>query len=225
MNITTCIFDLDGVIVDTAKYHFQAWRRLANELGFDFTEKQNEQLKGVSRMDSLKLILGWGNKHLSEAEMQDWAARKNDWYLEFIDNMPADEILPGVREFIAAIKQQGIRVVLGSASKNSVKVLKGIALYDAFDAIIDGTKTTKGKPDPQVFQMGAAAVGEEPAHCIVFEDAQKGVEAAKAGGFWAIGVGSPHELKGADYHIQTFEGLTLDFLKQQLKPLEPGHAN
>ena len=223
MNITTCIFDLDGVIVDTAKYHFQAWRRLANELGFDFTETQNEQLKGVSRMDSLKLILDWGNKSLTAEEMQAWAARKNDWYLEFIDQMPKTDILPGVRTFIAAIKADGIQVVLGSASKNSVRVLNGIELYEAFDAIIDGTKTTKGKPDPQVFQMGAEAVGESPAHCIVFEDAQKGVDAAKAGGFWAIGVGSPHELKRADYHIQTFEGLTLDFLKEQLVPLAPGH--
>ena len=220
MNITACIFDLDGVIVDTAKYHFQAWRRLANELGFDFTEKQNEQLKGVSRMDSLNLILGWGGKQLDEAEKQAWAAKKNDWYLEFIDQMPTTDILPGVRAFIDATKADGIKVGLGSASKNSVRVLKGIELYDAFDAIVDGTKTTKGKPDPQVFQLGAEALGEAPANCIVFEDALKGVQAAKTGGFWCVGVGSPHELKGADYHIQTFDGLTLNFLKEQLSFLD-----
>ncbi len=207
-SIRACIFDLDGVIVDTAKYHFIAWRRLANELGFDFNEEDNEKLKGVSRVDSLNLILKWGGVQLTDVEKTEWAAKKNEWYLEYVKQMPASEILEGVLPFLEDLQANNIKIVLGSASKNATTILKQIGIIDMFDAIIDGTKTTKGKPDPQVFQLGAKAVNVSPNECIVFEDAEKGVQAANAGGFHSIGVGSPEVLSHADYVISGFENLT-----------------
>ena len=136
--IKACIFDLDGVIVDTAKYHFKAWRRLANELGFDFSEEANEKLKGVSRAESLNLILEWGGKTVEEEQKAILAQQKNDWYLEFIDKMGPDEILPGVHRFIKRLKKKQIKVVLGSASKNAGVILAKVGLLPLFDVVIDG---------------------------------------------------------------------------------------
>ena len=214
--IKACIFDLDGVIVDTAKYHYQAWRRLANELGFDFTEEQNEQLKGVSRMDSLNIILEIGNKTLSEEEKLTLAAKKNDWYVEFISKMGPNEILPGTEDFLKELKNKGIKIALGSASKNAMRILERVDIVHFFDAVIDGTKTTKGKPDPQVFLMGAEAVGEEPQNCVVFEDAQKGVEAAKNGGMYCVGVGEAQVLNQADFVIESLAEMSLMSLQNRL---------
>ncbi len=204
MNLKTCIFDLDGVIVDTAFYHFQAWRRLANELGFDFTEHQNEQLKGISRMESLELILNWGNKSLTPSEKLDWAARKNDWYLELITHMTPKEILPGVKDFLDGLKYEKISIALGSASRNSKMILNKISLFHYFDAIIDGNNITKGKPDPQVFLLGAEATGSSPAECVVFEDAQAGIQAAKAAGMYAVGIGDKRVLAEANLVVESF---------------------
>lgn len=210
--IKACLFDLDGVIVDTAVYHFQAWRRLANELGFDFTEHQNEQLKGISRMESLELILKWGNVTLTEAEKLAWATRKNDWYLDLVKLMTPKEVLPGVEKFLTDLREAGIKIALGSASKNSKLILERINMLDYFDAIIDGNNITKGKPDPQVFLMGAEATGTLPSECVVFEDAVAGIQAAKAGGMKAIGVGAADILTEADFVIAGFEEMTLDRL-------------
>lgn len=210
--VKACLFDLDGVIVDTAVYHFQAWRRLANELGFDFTEHQNEQLKGISRMESLELILQWGGVSLSEAEKLDWATKKNQWYLDLVLQMTPNEVLPGVPAFLDALRANGIKIALGSASKNSKLILEKIQMLDYFDAIIDGNNITKGKPDPQVFLMGAEATHSLPSECVVFEDAVAGVQAAKAGGMKAIGVGSPEILTEADFVISTFEEMTIERL-------------
>lgn len=209
MHFKSALFDLDGVIVDTAIYHFQAWRRLANELGFDFTEHQNEQLKGISRMESLDLILSWGQKSLSDSEKLDWATRKNDWYLELIQHMTPKEILPGVKDFLEELKENKINIALGSASKNSKMILNKIELFHFFDAIIDGNNITKGKPDPQVFLMGAEATGSLPSECIVFEDAQAGIEAAKSGGMFAIGIGDKNILNKADMVYKSFEDFNL----------------
>jgi beta-phosphoglucomutase len=204
--IKACIFDLDGVIVDTAKYHFKAWRRLANELGFDFTEEENEQLKGVSRVESLNLILKWGRKEENDEEVKAALAdKKNAWYLEYIERMTADEILPGAEVFIRDAKSKGIKIVLGSASKNSRIILERIGIANLFDAVMDGNSTTKSKPNPEVFLLGAQAVGLEPAECIVFEDAEKGIEAALAGGFYAVGVGNADVLDEAHIVIPGFE--------------------
>jgi beta-phosphoglucomutase len=207
-----CLFDLDGVIVDTAIYHFQAWRRLANELGFDFTEHQNEQLKGISRMESLELILKWGNVSLSEEEKLEWAARKNAWYLELVMKMTPEEVLKGVPEFLKALRANGIKIALGSASKNSRLILEKINMIDYFDAIIDGNNITKGKPNPQVFLLGAEATNCEPYDCVVFEDAVAGVQAGKAGGMRVIGVGDKEILREADFVIKGFEEMTIERL-------------
>ena len=210
--IKACIFDLDGVIVDTAKYHFRAWRKLANDLGFDFTEEQNEMLKGVSRMESLRLILELGERTLPQQEMEALAEQKNTEYLAFVDQMTEAEILPGVSVFLSKLKSAGIPIVLGSASKNAVKILEKINLIEHFDAIIDGTKTSRSKPDPEVFIKGALACNTAHEHIVVFEDAPKGVQAAKAANMKAVGVGSADVLAEADTVISTFEGLELDFL-------------
>jgi beta-phosphoglucomutase len=212
--ITTkaCLFDLDGVIVDTAVYHFQAWRRLANELGFDFTEHQNEQLKGISRMESLDLILKWGNITLTEEAKNEWATRKNAWYLELVIQMTPNEVLKGVPEFLKALRANGIKIALGSASKNSRLILEKIKMIEYFDVIIDGNNITKGKPDPQVFLMGAEATNCNPADCVVFEDAVAGVQAGKVGGMRVIGVGDSVILHEADFVIKGFEEMTIDRL-------------
>lgn len=211
-NTKACLFDLDGVIVDTAVYHFQAWRRLANELGFDFTEHQNEQLKGISRMESLELILKWGNVTLTEEEKIEWATRKNAWYLGLVMQMTPQEVLKGVPEFLTSLRENNIKIALGSASKNSRLILEKINMLDYFDAIIDGNNITKGKPDPQVFLMGAEATHCKPEECVVFEDAVAGVQAGKAGGMKVIGVGSADILTEADFVIAGFEEMTIDRL-------------
>ena len=209
-----CIFDLDGVIVDTAKYHFQAWKRLANELGFDFDETQNEQLKGVSRYDSLNLILGWGGVTQTEEQKQQWMVTKNDWYLGLINEMNESEILPGVQPFLEELKSAQIPIALGSASKNSTRILNQIGLASYFQSIVDGNRVVNGKPHPETFLTGAKELNLAPSECIVFEDAPKGVKAAKAGGFMAIGVGSAQHLFEADYIIKGFEKTGLRTIKR-----------
>jgi beta-phosphoglucomutase len=209
-----CIFDLDGVIVDTAIYHYKAWKRLANELGFDFTEENNEKLKGVSRVRSLELILEWGGVTKTEAEKEELATRKNDWYVEMINHMTPAEILPGAKEFLEACRAAGIKTALGSASKNSMTILDHINLTGLFDAIIDGNKVTKAKPDPEVFLKGAEALNALPADCVVFEDAVAGVEAAIKGGMKVVGIGSPKVLGAADLVIGGLNEMSLEKLKK-----------
>jgi len=208
-----CIFDLDGVIVDTATYHYKAWKRLANSLGFDFTHEQNEQLKGISRMDSLDLVLGWGNTQKSDSEKLQLAQQKNAWYLEFIGQMKADEILPGVRQFIEELKAAGIRIALGSASKNSAEILERTGISDFFDVIVDGNSVTRSKPDPEVFSRGAELLGLAPESCVVIEDAAAGIEAAHRAGMKVIGIGDPEVLKNADLVLPDTQKLSIQELK------------
>jgi beta-phosphoglucomutase len=210
--IKACIFDLDGVIVDTAVYHYKAWKRLANSLGFDFTEHQNEQLKGVSRVRSLQLILGWGGVTKTEEEQEQLATQKNTWYMEMVNQMNPDEILPGAKEFLKACRAVGLKTALGSASKNSMTILDKIGITDMFDAVIDGNKVSKAKPDPEVFLAGAQALGVQPEECVVFEDAIAGVEAALAGDMKVVGIGSPDVLTGANLVIKGLDEMTLDKL-------------
>lgn len=193
-----CIFDLDGVLVDTAKYHFVAWKRLANELGVDFTEHDNENLKGLSRDASLNYILAKANIVATSSEREVWKERKNNWYLELVTQMPEDEVLPNCKELLKSLKENNIKISLGSASKNAKLILDRVNITHYFDAIIDGTKTSKSKPDPEVFLLGAAAMDCTPSECIVFEDAISGVKAAKTGGFFTIGIGEPEVLNEAD---------------------------
>lgn len=207
------LFDLDGVLVDTAVFHFQAWRRLANQLGFDFTEHQNEQLKGIPRMESLDRILNWGDVVLSPGEKLHWASVKNEWYLEAVRQMTPADVLPGARELLVELRGAGVKTALGSASKNARLILERTELIPLFDAIIDGTHTSKGKPDPEVFLLGAAAVGVPPAACVVIEDAVAGVEAAHRGSMKAVGIGSPTILHDADRVVPSIADLSLALLQ------------
>ena len=208
--IKAFLFDLDGVIVDTAIYHYQAWKRLATELGFDISEEFNESLKGVSRMDSLDLILAHGGVTLPDDEKTKLADQKNGWYLDLVSRMTAEAILPGVASFFAQVRQAGLKTALGSVSKNAPLILERIGMTNAFDVIIDGTKISKGKPDPEVFTKGAAELGVSPAECVVFEDAVAGVEAGKRGGMFVVGLGSPDTLAQADLVAPSLAELTVD---------------
>lgn len=210
------LFDLDGVIVETAIFHYEAWRKMANDLGFDISEEFNEGLKGISRMDSLNLILKHGNKVLSESEKNDWAAKKNQHYLSLVSKMTSNDILPGVKEFFTQIKQTNIKIALGSVSKNAQMILEGVGLINDFDAIIDGTKISKGKPDPEVFLKGAAELGLSPEECLVFEDAVAGVEAAKNAGMKVVGIGNAEVLTKADIVFGGFEKINLTELLNKI---------
>ena len=206
--IQACLFDLDGVLVDTAKYHFLAWKRLADELGFTFTEQDNERLKGVSRMASLDILLEIGNIELDNDTKLALAEKKNNWYVDYISNMDESEILPGALELLKDLRANDIKVALGSASKNAMLILNNTKMISYFDAIIDGTKTASAKPDPEVFLLGAKELGVEPGHCIVFEDAEAGIEAATRAGMRSVGVGSEETLGQANHVVGSLEGLS-----------------
>ncbi|MBU3158753.1 beta-phosphoglucomutase [Clostridium frigoris] len=202
--IKACLFDLDGVVVDTAKYHYLAWERLASSLGFNFTKKDNERLKGVSRMKSLEILLSIGNIKACDSEKLKMAQQKNNWYVEYISKLDSKEILPGVKNFLIELRQNGIKIALGSASKNSMLILNNLNLTSYFDAIVDGNKVSKAKPDPEVFLLGASELKVQPLECVVFEDAQAGIDAAKAANMKVIGIGQKDVLLNAD---KVFEGL------------------
>lgn len=212
--LKACLFDLDGVIVDTAKFHYIAWRTLANKLGFDLTHQQNEQLKGVSRMESLEIILGFGNVSLDEPTKLELAGLKNEQYLELCRQMTPEDVLPGVIPFLDSLQASDIKIGLGSASKNARLILEQIAMVDYFETIIDGNRITKGKPDPETFLLGAQDLGVEAESCAVFEDALAGIQAAKAGAMFAVGVGDPAVLLDADIVITSFTGFDLKILTE-----------
>ena len=212
MDVKACIFDLDGVIVDTAIYHFKSWKRLADELGINFTLHDNERLKGVSRMRSLAIILEIGNVTKTEAEQEELACRKNEWYTEMISKMKPNEVLPGAEDFLRLVKNAGIKTALGSASKNSGIILEKTGLTTFFDAIIDGNHVSKAKPDPEVFLKGAEALNVQPADCVVFEDAIAGIEAALAGGMKVVGIGSPDILNKANLIVSGLDKMNLEKL-------------
>jgi len=214
MDIRGCIFDLDGVIVDTAKYHFLAWKRLADQMGVHFTEKDNERLKGVSRMDSLDIILEIGNIKPDRKLKEKYARLKNEWYKDYISRMTPDEILPGSAEFINELKSAGIRTALGSASKNTPMILEKLGIVTLFDAVADGNIIKKAKPDPEVFLVAARMINVEPSHCIVFEDAVAGVQAALNAGMTCVGVGSEEILIEAHMIISGLNEMNLKKLNE-----------
>lgn len=216
--IKCCIFDLDGVIVDTAKYHYLAWAEMARGLGFEFTPEQGEATKGVSRMVSLDIVLragGMENQFTAEQKEQ-MAVAKNSRYLEYVTRMTDDELLPGVLPFLHELRNNGIKVVLGSASKNAGVILDRCGIRNLFDIVVDGTIISKAKPDPEVFSKGAELSHIEPDFCVVFEDAEAGVEAATRAGMRSVGVGGGESLAKATMQLLSFEGFTLAKLISQI---------
>jgi len=210
--IKAVIFDLDGVIVDTAHYHYLAWKRLAKELGMDLTIEQNELLKGVSRMRSLEIILELGGISLNESEKERIANKKNGWFVEYVDQMKPDEIFPGVKEKLKSIRAKGIKVALASSSKNAPRVIELLKIENEFDAVVDGTMIAHTKPDPEIFLLAASKLGVAPAACVVFEDAEAGVEAAIAAGMKCVGVGSLEQLNKANIVVSKTADLKFDQL-------------
>ena len=217
MNKKAFIFDLDGVIVDTAKFHYLAWKELANDLGFDFTEEQNEQLKGVSRVASLEILLNIGNIQLTNEHKEILLKEKNEQYLKYIAKMGQEEILPGIKNLLAYLKEHEIPFSLGSASKNARLILKILDIYDLFDAIVDGNDVSTAKPDPEVFLIAAEKLNKDPHDCIVIEDAQAGVQAANNAQMMSIGIGDKEILKEASIVLNNTGELTVNFIKELIE--------
>lgn len=192
------IFDLDGVIVSTSRYHYLAWRKVAAELDFEFSEAQNERLKGVSRMQSLNLLLDLGGMTLDDGIKKELASKKNAWYQEYVATLDESAIVPGALELLITLRQLGVKIALGSASQNTPLIVERLKLVDYFDTICDGNVVSRAKPDPEVFLVAAQRLSVPPHQCVVFEDAVEGVRAAKAGGMFAVGVGDCEVLKDAD---------------------------
>ncbi len=210
---TGFIFDLDGVIVDTAKYHYLAWKKLANELGFEFTHEHNEQFKGVSRKRCLEILLDIGEVESSQEQFDKWMIEKNIDYLAYIEEMDSSEILPDVPKVLNFLKNRGVPIALGSASKNARPILEKVDLLHYFDVLVDGNNVTKAKPDPEVFLIGANKLGVQPIKCIVFEDAVAGIAAANNAKMTSIGIGDSQTLSEADYNFNDFTEIDLAFLE------------
>jgi len=213
MHIKACIFDLDGVIVDTAKYHFLAWKRLTDQLGISFSEEENERLKGVSRMASLDIILELGGRSLTEKQKIEYATLKNEWYVEYITRMTPEEILPGTVKFITELRKANIKTAIGSASKNTPMILERTGIKNLFDGVADGNNVKNAKPDPEVFQTAAKLLNVKDEDCVVFEDAVAGIQAALNAGMKSIGIGSEKILWKAHMVVPGLSEMNLEKLK------------
>ena len=207
------IFDLDGVLVDTAKYHYIAWKTIGTSFNFNLTETQNESLKGISRTDSLDLMLEWAGTEMNLEQKEALLRQKNEHYLELIQEMDRTEILPGVLTILDFAKDNNVPVALGSASKNAQLILKKLDLLPYFDSIVDGTHVTHSKPNPEVFLLGAKNLKTPAKQCVVFEDAAAGVAAAKAAQMVAVGIGDAKELAAADYIFSSLESIDSHLLQ------------
>lgn len=188
-SIQAVIFDLDGVIVSTDEYHFQAWRQLAVAHGVPFDRDDNERLRGVSRMESLEIILEKSEAAYSDAEKQAMAEAKNTIYRESLAELNPGNILPGVTEMLDALRKRGVKIAIGSSSKNAATILAAIGLANDFDSVVDGTHISRSKPDPEVFTLAALGLGILSSRCLVVEDAEAGVEAGVSAGMRVLGVG------------------------------------
>jgi beta-phosphoglucomutase len=212
MKISAVIFDLDGVIVSTDEYHYQAWKSISDQEKIYFDREINERLRGVSRMESLDIILSHSNKSYSENERQLLAQRKNDIYCELLNKLSPNDILPGVINLLLSLKVRDIKIAIGSSSKNTPFILKQIGLTSNFDAIADGNSIKNSKPDPEVFLLAAEILGVPPEECAVIEDAQAGIDAAKAAGMKAVGIGSAANCLNADMKLNDLTNLNIDLL-------------
>lgn len=217
MTIHGFIFDLDGVITDTAEYHYRGWKKLAEENGWAFDRRENEKLRGVARRESLMLILGEHASEYSEAQIQEFMARKNTYYLQFIQEITPRDILPGAKELLAELRAAHFKIALGSASKNARQVLQSLGIENLFDAIADGNSVERQKPAPDLFLFAAKELHLAPNECVVVEDAEAGIEAAKAGGFLTIGLGPPERVGQADAIFPSLEGVHVADLLNALK--------
>lgn len=215
--VAAFIFDLDGVITDTAEYHFLAWRQLANDIGIDFTRADNEKLKGISRMESLELILELGGRKadFTDGEKQDLAAKKNKHYVQLIEQITPNDILPGIQPLLQSIQQAGYKLALASVSKNAQAVMESLQLSDQFDYMVDASTVKRGKPDPEIFLKAAQELNVPTDACIGVEDAEAGIEAIKSAGMFAVGIGSREILKQADVVYEKTDQLSLDELIKQ----------
>lgn len=209
------IFDLDGVLTDTAVHHYQSWRRIAEGVGFELTEKHNEQLKGVSRAESLDIILGWAGATLNDAEKAALLIEKNNHYLELIASLSSADILPGVVAFLENIRSGGIKTAVGSSSKNAPFILDKLQLTSYFDAVVDGNMVRQTKPDPEVFINAAKLLALPAESCLVIEDADAGVAAARAAGMSVLGITAHGQLAEADFCVQNLLNIDLSFLQSQ----------
>lgn len=208
VKIKGLIFDLDGVLVFTDKFHYQAWKTMADELGVYFDETINHRLRGVSRMDSLEIILErYEGPDLSLREKEKLAEKKNEIYRTLLESMTPDDVTKEVRDTLTKLREKGYKLAIGSSSKNAKFILEKVELKDAFDAISDGNNITKSKPDPEVFLKAAEYLGLPPKACMVVEDAEAGIEAAKKGGMYAAGIGEAAKSINADESLKTFSEL------------------
>ena len=204
MSLNACIYDLDGVITDTAKYHYLSWKWVADQLEYNLTEKQNQKLKGIGRKESLDKILKWSGARISEAEKSNLLQKKNQMYLEQIDHMTPEEIFEGFKTFNALIKKEGIKVAIGSSSRNAIRIIDKLDLVLDFHAIVDGGMTENSKPEPDIFLLAAEKLGVPPEECLVIEDSQAGLTAAKKAGMKSVLFGDDKGLKGAQLQIKTW---------------------
>jgi beta-phosphoglucomutase len=212
MKISAVIFDLDGVIVSTDEYHYQAWKQISDQEKIYFDREINERLRGVSRMESLEIILSHSEKSYSETDKQLLAQRKNAIYCELLNKLSPNDILPGVINLLLSLKARDIKIAIGSSSKNTPYILKQIGLASSFDAIADGNSITNSKPDPEVFLLAAEKLGVAPEECAVIEDAQAGIDAAIAVGMKAVGVGTAATCVNAHLKLKDLSNLNLDQL-------------
>jgi beta-phosphoglucomutase len=213
MSLKACIYDLDGVITDTAKYHYQSWKWVADQLEYHLTEKQNQKLKGVGRKESLEKIIKWSGNRISEADKQRYLLKKNAMYLEFIDTMTPDEVFPGFKEFNDLAKVQDIKVAIGSSSRNAIRIIDKLDLVLEFHAIVDGGMTENSKPEPDIFLLAAEKLQCDPSECLVIEDSQAGLTAAKKAGMKSILYGEDKGLKGAHLQIDDWSKADLEKFK------------
>jgi len=208
------IFDLDGVLVDTAKYHYLAWKKFASTFNYDFTEEENEEFKGVSRKRCLDILLAKVGVEATQEQIDQWLIQKNEDYLNYISSMDASEVLPGVKAFLDILKANQIPMAVGSASKNAIPILEKVGLLSYFVEVVDGNKVSKAKPDPEVFLLAAQSLGVANDQTVVFEDAIAGIQAANAAQMISIGIGDAQVLSEAAYNFENFNQITNEIITE-----------
>ena len=213
MSLKAIIYDLDGVITDTALYHYESWKWVGEQLEYDLTEKQNSKLKGLGRKESLDKILKWSGSRISEADKQNLLSQKNKMYLSLIDEMKPEEVFDGFIEFNKKAKEEGIKVAIGSSSKNAIRIIDKLVLVLEFHAIVDGGMTPNSKPEPDIFLLAAEKLQADPSECLVIEDSQAGLTAAKKGGFTSVYYGTEKGLKGPKKTIKNWLEADLEDFK------------